>query len=90
MSRAIPGYTINTLTAGDFTNLSIFEQSDGSGGTVLLCSGSYKVKTTPADTPNPDQNFTSVTVTLTPAQVNAIRTFITNNLVGPANAQEGL
>lgn len=90
MSRVITGYTINTLAASDFYNLSVSAQSDGSGGTVLLATGSYRVKTTPADTPNPDQKFGSVTVTLSPAQVTALRNFITNNLVAPANTQEGL
>lgn len=90
MSRVIPGYTINALTAANFNSLTISAQTDGAGGTVLMCSGSYKVSTTPPNMPNPDQLFQSVTVTLTPAQVTAIRSFITNNLVGPANAQEGL
>lgn len=90
MARNIPGYTINALTSSNFTGVSIIEQSDGSGGTVLLAMGSYTVTTTPADTPNPDQKFPSVTVTLTPGQVTALRNFINSNLVGPANTQEGL
>ena len=90
MSRTVTGYTINALTASDFYNISISQQSDGQGGSVLIATGSYKVKTTPADTPNPDQRFGAATVTLSAAQTTALRTFITNNLVGPANAQEGL
>lgn len=90
MARVIPGYTINALVAANFDNLSIYAGRDQEGAAALYATGSYTVSTTPGGVSKPDQLFSSVTVQLTPAQATAIRTFITNNLVGPANEQEGL
>lgn len=88
MPRVVPGYTIEDVTSADFSGITITKQSDGAGGSVLMATGSYKVRTNPANASTPDQRFSSVTVTLSAAQATALRTFITNNLVAPANQQE--
>lgn len=90
MSRTIPSYTINSLTASDFSSLVFTSRGDGQGGRVLLCTGTYKVTTTPSDVSSPDQKFGSVTITCSSGQETAIRNFINSNLVPNANTQEGL
>lgn len=85
MPRAVPGYTINALTAADIHTIMI---SRVNGAVTAVCS--YTVTSNaPAGTLN-DQRFPSISVPIQGAALTALNNFITSNVVPAANTQEGL
>lgn len=84
--RAVPGYTLKTITAGDVTSMAVSRQSDGEGGVAIVVTWSYEVK----DSTGAVRYSSSVSKELTTAERNQLLTFATNVGLPLANAQDGL
>ena len=84
--RAVPGYTLVPVTAGDCISMTVTRQSDGAGGTVIVTTTTFEVK----DSTGAVRYTASVSHQLTTAQRTSLGQFINNVHVPLANAQENL
>lgn len=73
MTRVV-SYTLQPVTAAECVGIGVTRQTDGQGGTVLVCTFSFEIK----DAGGVVRETGSCSVQLTPAQRTSLAQFVTN------------